>query len=145
MYVFYLEVRAGGEHILEEVHVFKESAQYNLVKLVRHEWNDEMMGRALISVPYDQVVNFFFDAMEEYNYSITPFKLIGQAEAPAPVDPFPGMEPIPLGDLEVEIVRCCLDMTPPTIIRKYIDQMRHLDCTIQQVKEVRAVLIEKMK
>ncbi len=121
MPVFLLEIRACGDTVLEEVHASEHTANLSLLEIVQGEWDAELMGRTVESVSATDAVSLFFDVMEDFSYSVRPLKIQGGEflQAPPQPDPFPGMEPVPLEALEVQIISCCLKMVSPAEIKKY--------------------------
>lgn len=147
MPVFLLEIREQGNSVLEEIHASEHSANLSLLGFVQKEWDSDLMGGPVDTVPADDAVFLFFDNVDDFSYSITPFNVKGKEVLPAPPqqDPFPGMEPVPLDELEARIISCCLKMVAPITIKKYLHQYFYLDFALEHVKKAQATVIDKME
>jgi hypothetical protein len=148
MAVFYLEVHQEGELVLDEMHASEEGAKVSLSAFVHNYWDIDIIGRDPYTISAKEAIALFFDVTEFSSYSITPYKLQGEIPAEAPVphpNPFPGMEPVPLQDVEVRIISACLAMVTPGIVRKYIQQYFEHDYPIEYVQKAQAAVIKKME
>jgi hypothetical protein len=147
MSVFHLEVRLYGELITDEMHSLEKGANASLSAFVHNHWDIDIIGRDPYTISDKEAIALFFDVTEDSSYSITPYELQGEIPAEALVphpNPFPGMEPVPLGDLEVGIIRCCLALVAPVTIRKYIHQNFQQDYSVAAVQVAQVFLAEKM-
>lgn len=145
MTVFFLEIRACGDSVLEEAHASEHTANLSLLGFVQGEWDAELMGRPVESVSASDAISIFFDVMEDFSYSVTPFGVQGGEfpQAPPQPDPFLGMEPVPLEALEVQIISCCLKMVAPVDIKKYDAYLRGNYSTAEVLNAQRSA-IKKM-
>lgn len=122
MDVFCLEVAVDGIATFLEAYTAEEEAELRLLSFVHDEWNSEMMGRSPEGIPGKELIKIFFDEMEEYHYLIHRLPVKGIKPVPEMADPYAGMEPVALSDLEVKILQSCIGLVSALDLRKYMHQ-----------------------
>lgn len=147
MEIWRLEVLADGVRIVEEIHANRDSASDALWDVVREAWDNDGIGRPFDTVPAKLVVKTFFEAMEEYSYTIKPLEVKGalpsSVPAPVPADPFMGMQPVPLTNPELLVIQSCLRMVAPKDIKRYNAEL-HNGYSLKDVIEAQRSAIKKM-